>query len=281
MDDPSGGQVKPAGAPLGSASLLLEYLGIDEPREIAIEAIAQVCGATVVYDRLEGCEARLIGYQGRAVITVDQSAPRARQRFSAAHELGHWVHDRGKVAFACVEGQFVGEWGQANPERRANRFAADLLLPRKLFKKESRLKPMSFATVRKLARDFDTSLTATTIRLIELGSYPAFAVCYDRTGKKRWSARGSLVPLPLKPRECILLRETQAERLFGGARPSGPVETRGDRFLDHPQAHAYTVLEDSLAISPELMLSILWFHDERPIEAALQEMDRGFPSLPS
>ena len=35
---------------------------------------------------------------------------RTRQRFSAAHELGHWMYDRGKVAFACSKTVLNSEW---------------------------------------------------------------------------------------------------------------------------------------------------------------------------
>lgn len=252
----------PAGIPLGSASLLLEYLGIDEPEEIDIEAVAQACNATVVYEPLEGCEARIVGAHDRAVITVNESAPRARQRFSAAHELGHWVHDRGKVAFACAEGQFVGEWGAANPERRANRFAADLLLPRKMFKRRSRHKPVTFATVRQLAEQFETSLTATAIRLVELGSFPAMIVGHDR-GRKRWAMQNHMVPQVLKPRDAVVPT---------GRPAPGPVEVRADRFIEHPDAVRYRVVEDRMRVG-SLTLSLLWWQDEAQILAALSDAD--------
>jgi hypothetical protein len=50
---------------------LLSDLGITEPCDIRIEAIAQHCGATVVYERLKGSAARILGFGDRAFITVD------------------------------------------------------------------------------------------------------------------------------------------------------------------------------------------------------------------
>src|SRR5229473_755209 len=105
-----------------SPSALLEELGITEPWDIHVEAIAEYCGATIVYEPLKGCEARIIGHGDRAIITVSSTSLRERQRFSGAHELGHWMGDRGKVAFACVEMVFAAEWGEENPEVRANRY---------------------------------------------------------------------------------------------------------------------------------------------------------------
>ncbi len=89
---------------------LITELGIRGPEEIAVEAIAEFCGATVVYDRLYGCEASIVGRGDRAIITVDRGSPRARQRFSAAHELGHWLLDRGEAGFACSGEVFEVEW---------------------------------------------------------------------------------------------------------------------------------------------------------------------------
>lgn len=50
---------------------LLAELGIVEPADIRIEAIAQYCGATVVYEPLTGCEAYIAGHGNRAIITVN------------------------------------------------------------------------------------------------------------------------------------------------------------------------------------------------------------------
>src|SRR5438445_770035 len=153
-----------------SPSALLDELGVSEPKDIKIEAIAEYCGATIVYESLKGCEARILGHGDRAIITVNSTSLRERQRFSGAYELGHWMRDRGKIAFACTEVVFAAEWGNENPEWRVNRYAVELLLPEFMFSPRIRNREMTFATVRNLANEFETSLTATVIRLVELGS---------------------------------------------------------------------------------------------------------------
>ncbi len=247
---------------LTSPNLLLEHLGIDEPRDLDVEAIAQACGATIVYESLEGCEARIIGAHDRAIITINADAPRPRQRFSAAHELGHWMHDRGKVAFACQEGQFVAEWGKANPERRANRFAVDLLLPRLMFKRRMRHSPVTFATVRELALEFQTSLTATAIRLVELSSYPAMLVCHDR-GQRRWFAQSTNMPLVLEPLQT-LSAGTAAFQLFRGPgpkAPAGPREVPTALWLPAVAGERPSLIEDSVVTGSQMTLSLLWWRD--------------------
>jgi len=78
-------------------------------------------------------EARILGNEDRAIITVNSESPTGRKRFSAGHELGHWMRDRGKVGFSCTEQVMVGEWGLVTTERAANEYAADLLLPAEMF----------------------------------------------------------------------------------------------------------------------------------------------------
>src|SRR5713226_10488389 len=115
--------------PVKTPEQILAELGINEPEDLDIEAIAEYCCATIRYKPLYGCEARIIGYRGRAIITINQNSWRGRQRFSGGHELGHWMCDRDQVAFGCNYENFVRGWSGANPETRANRFASDLLLP--------------------------------------------------------------------------------------------------------------------------------------------------------
>ena len=50
---------------------LLRELGISEPKEIDVAAIAYHCGAMVIERPLSGCEARIIGVNDRAIITVN------------------------------------------------------------------------------------------------------------------------------------------------------------------------------------------------------------------
>jgi hypothetical protein len=63
--------------------------------------IAQHCDATVTYGTLSGSEARIVGADESAIITVARSGSRGRERFSAAHELAHWLRDAGEIALLC------------------------------------------------------------------------------------------------------------------------------------------------------------------------------------
>lgn len=243
---------------------ILDELGISSPDEIDIEAIAQYCGVTVVYEPLAGCEARILGNRDRAIVTVNSKSGRPRQRFSAAHELGHWMRDRGKITLGCAASSFVAEWNDDNPERRANRYAADLLLPRRMFAERCGGMQPLFSNARVLAQAFATSLTATALRLVELGSFPAMIVCSGTAGRK-WFAQSSLVPRELWPLSAPGRGSVASRLLRGGKGEDGPTTVDADDWIDHAGSASYSVVEDSVVAGDGVVLSLLWWKDERQI----------------
>ncbi|ACO33761.1 MULTISPECIES: ImmA/IrrE family metallo-endopeptidase [Acidobacterium] len=240
---------------------ILNDLGITEPQDIDIEAIAEDCGATIRYLPLTGCAARIMGYKNRAIISIDENTRRPRQRFSAAHEVGHWMRDRGQLAFKCGSESFVREWSAENPETRANRFASDLLLPAKMFRAKAYKLPVTFETVRQIGDIFCTSLTATAIRLVEYGDLPAIIVC-NGPRRREWfipngEVRGKIF-LDARPGKGSI-----AEALLRGDRSDiAPREVRSDAWFDHRNAANYWVHEDSIPVYDGSVLSLLWWKDE-------------------
>lgn len=243
------------------AAGLLKELGISEPEDIDIEAIAQHCGATVTYGRLTGSEARIIGVGDRAIITVNRSPSRGRERFSAAHELAHWLRDAGEVALLCTPDSAFNDSAN-NRETRANEYAADLLLPAAMFTVRAERRAMTLQTVSALADTFTASLTATAIRLVELGSYPAMVVVSDAE-RIRWFRRGPDVPDSLWPH--VPGRTTLAYDIARATADSG----RGDVYVDEWVSGAterHVVHEDSRGLTEYLVISILWWTDETPLQ---------------
>lgn len=258
--------------PISPANLLYE-LGIEDPRDIDVEAIAQHCGATIVYAPLKGCAACILGYGDRAIITIDSASSPARRRFSGGHELGHWMHDRGKAALACTDSQFTSEWFSENPEKRANRYAADLLMPVHMFQPRTQNHPISFHTVEELANTFQTSTTATAIRLVEYGSFPSMVLCSNVRGRT-WFTRSDIVPRTVWPHES-LGRDTVAFGLHRSAAimPPGPTVVNAAQWINHPRSNNYTICEDSVRITPNLVLTLLWWKDERQVLDLTDEED--------
>ena len=64
------------------AEQLLVELGVSEAKEIDLLAIADCVGAQVLYRRLVGCEAQIIGFKNRAIIYVSDGARPSRKRWT-------------------------------------------------------------------------------------------------------------------------------------------------------------------------------------------------------
>jgi len=251
------------------AAELLQSLGITEPDEIDIYAIAQTQGATVIEKPVTGCEARIIGYGDKSVIVVNSESIPSRKRFSAAHELGHWMRDAGKISLGCNPDSQLG-LGEMNPETRANNYASDILLPKFMFVPRAEQRPIVFETASSLADVFQTSLTATTIRLVDYGSYPCVVVCSD-SKRIRWFRRSSGVPESLRPQGVG--RTTFAYDLLKG---QASANTHGDVYSDQwfSSVNRHSIHEDSRQIGDDLVLTLLWWKDERPLMEIEEEEER-------
>jgi Zn-dependent peptidase ImmA (M78 family) len=176
------------------AEELLLHLGVEHPLEIDLEAIAYYVGASVDYKALKGTEAFILGYGKKARILVSNKSSQQRQRFSIAHELGHWHYHRGKDLICKAEdiGPFISKPLQ---ERQADSYASQLLLPDYLFKKEiSQIKKPDFHQVISVARMFNTSLTATALKFVDINQWPIIILLVDSKLNVKWFSKDKDIP---------------------------------------------------------------------------------------
>lgn len=228
-----------------------------------MEVIAFSCGATIDYEPLVGCEAHIIGRDNEAIITVNSCSSRTRQRFSAAHELGHWMRDRGTVAFACDERKIRDDpvRRREDPEYLANVYAADLLLPERMFVPLAKQQEITFATVEHLSGRFQTSLTATAIRLVRHGSFPSVLVWRKPEARGWWIADPDVPIRKLQLREQPGVDSIARDLLAGGSAPSSARDVCADAWFEHERADRFGVREDSRKIR-DGVLTLLWWKDE-------------------
>lgn len=238
------------------AEALLHSLGVLRPADIDVEAIAWSVGAKVREGVLESCEARIIGYGDRAIITVQRHGNPRRKRFSIAHELGHWEHHRGSSSVCRASD--IGNPGSASQiERQADRFAADLLMPRYLFSpslaQQSRL---SFEAIEALAAEYGTSRLATAMRCIDLGDWPVILVCHAATGR-RWFKRSDLVPERWFPRAELDPSSSAFPVLFGDVDRAAPRSINAGAWFDRFDANHHRITEQSVKAHGGEILSLL------------------------
>ena len=251
--------------PLSVAERLLQDLGISEPDEIDLEAIAFHLGASVRYRPLEGCEARIIGSADRAIITIREASVRRRQRFSLAHEIGHWTFDRGKHLVCRVEESHPQD--RMSPERVANGFAGDLLMPRYIFSPAMKsLRRLDFRGVKEMSARFDTSLYATAIRMVEVGPFDAFLVCHTSKGRK-WHVPSKGMPRRWFPRAELDPESFAFDVLFGNKSDDpAPRKIDADAWFDRHDASRYSIQEQTMRSGESEILTLLTISDPAMLE---------------
>jgi len=251
---------------LRPAELLLKDLGITDPREIDLEAIALDQGAIVKHGSLDGCEARIVGYGSRAIITVDDRKSWTRQRFSTAHELGHWKHHRGRSLVCRPDELSDLRSNSLDPERVADFYAADLLLPRYLFvPRAAALRLSTFEAVEILSREYSTSIPATAIRLAQYGPEPAMLVCHGPGGRK-WFNRPQQIPERWFPRDDLSADSSAMNLLYGKNRFGRRSTVGAEAWFDRWDASRYELYEQSFKISDQEVLTLLVFTNAEMLE---------------
>lgn len=167
-----------------SAEALVDRLNINAA-PVDVNLVARSLGLQIVYTELgEDISGLLVSRAGTAQICVREGEPLVRQRFTIAHEIGHFclrhqfeggehvehVHvDEGWKVTARSSSQTTG----VDPkEVEANQFAGALLMPTRLLKQRAahyRLAQILDEHVSELAREFKVSEQAMVIRLSTLG----------------------------------------------------------------------------------------------------------------
>ena len=247
----------------------LKYFGVTEPEDIRLSILSRGCDARIKYKNLTGCEAYILGVRDRATIFVSNDISQTRQRFCIGHELGHWMLDRGTPRFSCKSEDIGGhKIFQKGVEARANRYAADLLMPEFIFKPAARDMEMSFKSVKVLSTLFRTSLMATAIRFVQLGSFPALFTWYNvKTSKRIGRVIWPDLPPYLWPHE-ELHHETYAMEVLCGkiADSGGPKRIQASYWFDTRNAYDHDVYEHSIKGFGDMVLSMIWWKDESMLD---------------
>lgn len=246
---------------LSQAERILQSLGVTDPREIDLDAIAYHMNALVRYRKLDGCEARIMGAGDRAIISVSDASMQRRQRFSIAHELGHWTHHRGKQLACRAEESYSDKTKQH--EREANRFASDMLLPRYLFDPVSKdHQKFNFTTVKSVADVFDASKSAVARRLVECEHTPSLLICHGPSGRK-WFVRSPSVPHHWFPQYDLDSESFAFDVQFGGKSDNPTMRKIGaDAWFDARAANRFEVREQTIRVSDQDTLTLIEILDE-------------------
>lgn len=245
------------------AERILLKLGIQNPRDIDLDAIAWTLGIAVRYRPLEKCEATIVGSARRAIVSVNSNAIPTRRRFSLAHEVGHWRLHRGQLLFCS--GKDIGNptHNPLNPESLADQFASDLVLPPFMFKpRVTKMRRPTLAAVREVADEFGVSDTATLLKLIDLNHFPIVVICHNKE-RRRWFHRAPMIPGWWFPRDGLDPGSFAFDMLFGNASESSyPQKVGADAWFEFRGMDRFEVQEQSFRLPGDEVLTLLTLPDE-------------------
>ena len=161
----------------GLLSLPVDLSALGDSRDIVIEEMTTSSG---------GVSGMLVRHGNSFGILYDSSIPNEGfQRFSIAHELGHYFVGGHLDQIAFVGGAHKSRAGFLSDdpiEREADYFAAGLLMPQTPVNQVIRQHPDGLRAIEAIQRDAHTSLTASAIRYTGLTDAAA-AVIVSRNGK--------------------------------------------------------------------------------------------------
>ncbi len=156
----------------GIASLPVDPITIAESLDIVVEPKPDTAG---------GVSGMLVRHQDMfGIMYAAHIDNEGFQRFSIAHEIGHYVLD-GHVdhIFPSGDGVHTSEAGVVSGDRfelEADHFAAGLLMPDPHFSRKVRRFGDGLEAIQGMARECCTSLTAKAIRYAETAAVPVAAV---------------------------------------------------------------------------------------------------------
>ena len=148
--------------------------GSDIP--VRLDDLANRLGLNVIYDAtlsddVSGKIEREPNTKSGYLITINSKHHRRRQRFTLAHEIGHYILHRDLIGDGLTDDGLYrstlrnGQKLEDFREQEANRYAASLLMPAGAVRKAFREGNCSFAGMAEL---FDVSSDAARIRMKEL-----------------------------------------------------------------------------------------------------------------
>ncbi len=160
--------LKEVTSPGAAAEMMLRRLTISDP-PVVPETIAKMLNIPVFEwafpDEISGL---FVVDRGTVCIGVNQSHPKVRQRFTVAHELGHFAFSDGQDLFVDFidNGTEIRDKKDQLAEKRANFFAASLLMPRQWLRRD--FSELGIDGLSMLSRKYQVSEQALWFRLLNL-----------------------------------------------------------------------------------------------------------------
>ncbi len=229
---------------------------------VSVKAYAGEVGATIHTDHDLGPGE--LGYcveiKGKLRVCVNGNDDETRRRFTVCHEIAH------RVLGLPSEHSGISAWSYAKRppnEILCDVFAAELLLPYKLFKPLVEKSDISLAAVDGLAKLAVASNMATGSSFATLANAPCAFVLAEQ-GKIRYAARSTVLreARAWVPLRAPLPEASAAARCRAGIACDSPEEIEADVWFSD-WARGGSLLEDARHIKQwDQTVALIWFEEE-------------------
>ena len=240
-------------------------LQIQEPDEINVEKIANYYNIRVTEEPLSGMDGCIVREGDRAVITIKDSVPYYPQkRFILAHELGHFfLHPSARQIVTDTHTQ-MSNWSEKyTQEYEANLFAADLLMPPKLFAPRIKKQIPSLDLIETLAKEFQTTFTATAVQFV-LNSHGEECALVSSQGRQRqWAVRSPGFSFRLSESGYVHGHSCAVEAMMGKGKARA-ADIEADFWLDEFHGNHKALITEDSRYFPKIdrTISLLWIHED-------------------
>lgn len=166
---------------------------------IDVFKICETYDLNVNYENISSAEALLIiSKQKKNIIINDRKISyKPRQRFTIAHEIGHFFIPWHANVYECSN---VGNFCSDNTEENeADIFASELLIPSNILFPITNNKTINLELIMELAREFNVSLTAMARKVILNTQQKVIVLFYYNNGTKFVQAQSEGFDFILKP----------------------------------------------------------------------------------
>jgi len=167
---------------------LVALLKLEAPVDLV--DVTRHLGLTISYCGVSGFDGALVCSKQHHLGTVlvrKSIRELGRRKFTIAHEIAHYVlPHHGESGNVCADAD-VENWDRnlPEPEQEANTFAGELLMPQSLVDPAISRERPSFEAIRRLSTSFETSLTASAYRAMQLTPFRA-AIVWSSDNTIRW-----------------------------------------------------------------------------------------------
>lgn len=244
-------------------------------------------------ERIDGFEGMLKANKSKTkwlIVYNDGNGSEGRQRFTVAHEFGHYmVHRELQDEFACHDDEIsTGERSKRDIEAEADQFASTLLMPYDDFRRQVNGQPISFDLIGHCADRYGVSLTAAALRWIDIAPERAILIA-SRDDHMLWAKSNEDA---FKSRAYFATRKNVIELPRTALAHSANAETtvsqqdvRANTWLanEPPYVHAQELVKNAGQYDYKLTLLLLpqseWrrptHEDEKPDEDTFDRFTRN------